>query len=95
MTSNDPRYAYLHEFRDRQISTEDLLAGIDAADRGAGIVRVDTNDEAVVERIVNELLQWDVVRRNVADDPESSVHHMNALDIARAVLAALRKEATP
>jgi len=104
MTADDPRVAAI-EGRDFQ-SDEQMFAFADAADREAGIIRVDTNDEALVERLCE--VQHDAYEAAAAghgwrtqqkshkpwaDVPEANRATMR--DSVRAVLAALREEDMP
>jgi len=59
-----------------------MLADIDGLDRAAGIVRVDTTDEALVERLATVL--WQTMFPAYQNDYRRR---------ARAVLAALREAA--
>jgi len=61
-------------------NVEAVLAAADAADREAGVIRVDTTDEATAERIVDAIVDHNTLSGSDLDGT------------ARAVLAALRED---
>lgn len=65
-----------------------VLADLDAADRDAGIVRVDTRDEALVERLALVIIN---VRRASMSPTNQTIPEPLPISQARAILAALRE----
>jgi hypothetical protein len=72
----------------------DMLADLDAADRAAGIVRVDTTDETLVERIAEAIYKSDGFEPGYSPEwPDEACDPHTYRRNGSAVLAALREAA--
>jgi len=86
MSARDPRIEAIENFLEERLDlpftyTPGLLAAADAADREAGIIRVDTNDQALIQRLRNAAV------RGANSRPYASWEER----VVSAVLAALRE----
>lgn len=60
----DPRLDVLRRSVSYHLTPEQVAADLDAADRAAGIVRVDTHDEALVDRVAQNWCVHEGVGKN-------------------------------
>ena len=87
MSDNDPRLEVLRRSISYHLTPDGVAADLDAADRAAGIVRVDTGDEALVWHIVNERFpEW--ARSELEAD---LVRSELEADLVRSIFATLRE----